>query len=178
MRSSCFYIASQTAIIMTFEKLNGFKSFIFSCLTFKKVFWEFFYWIQIISLLSSPACSFYYVPTLPLIHNHFFIMRTCTHCTHTYRTCVHTHTHTRNLLSLFTVACMYIFKIDHLGLHNILENSSLGETDSPSLGSHKLPVVFHLGMRPCEIPPSAFVSTGIVIMHVFLGDSIVEISWL
>lgn len=38
---------------------------------------------------------------------------------------------------------------DHLMLENQLESATLGKMDPPSLSSHQLPIVLHLGLGPC-----------------------------
>lgn len=47
---------------------------------------------------------------------------------------------------LYYFSYVHVFRDDHLGLGFIL-----GETGSPSLGSHRLPVALHLGMESCKI---------------------------
>lgn len=45
------------------------------------------------------------------------------------------------MLSLYNINCIYIFKVDHLVLHNQLVCSSLGKTISLALCIPQLPVV-------------------------------------
>lgn len=61
--------------------------------------------------------------------------------------CVHMCIHKYNPLSLYTVACMHVFRDDHLAVYQLV-CSSLGKTNSQAPIFPQLPVVLHKGVRP------------------------------
>lgn len=60
-----------------------------------------------------------------------------------------------NLLSPYSVICVYVFRDDHLVLESQLVCSSSRRAASPISSSTQLPVAAYVGLRPWEVYPHA-----------------------
>lgn len=71
-----------------------------------------------------------------------------------------------NLLSLYNVNCLYVFKDDHLALDNQRVCLSLGRTNSHAPIFTQVPVIFCIGLRPPGLFPVNFgMFIGFVLVH-------------
>ena len=67
--------------------------------------------------------------------------------------CIYKHNPIYNLLSLYNVPCMYVFRADCLALDKQLVSSSLGKTIPPTLSMSYLPLVLCVWLKPGGLLP-------------------------
>lgn len=149
--------------------LNGFTPNVLK-LYFIIIFWGFHTWVPPLHHFHpslSPFNSSHAFPTPSLLHNNFS----------NYHYYIHTCICRYNPSKSFSVAHMCIsFPAKHLWLDNLSGVSLLEKTFLCSLSSHELVVVLHLGVKPCEFPPSLLTCHFVVCLgRAFFSDHLVWI---
>lgn len=72
-----------------------------------------------------------------------------------------------NILSLYYVTCMYIFRANHLALEDLLMCPSLGQNSSLAPSFPRFAIVLCVGLRPSKLFPVHFgTPPGVVLVHV------------